>query len=427
MDPEVIVLGGGFAGLTAARDLRDAGLTVTVLEARDRVGGRTWTTEIPGTDVRAEFGGTWFSRATQPNIAVEIRRYDQKVTPAIAPASFAWIAGGELRTGPEVRVGWAAAMRELAGPLARASERAQALLTGTDPSPAAEDDVSVTEWLARLDISEEAREYLLAFSATMGGAPPATQSLLPMVLDGIEAGYAFDAAFEDIGESFTDGTASLVRAVADGLDVRLGTVIERVRRDADGVDVAVRGGGAFRAAAAIVALPLNVWADVAFEPELAEPKRRAAAQRQPGAVTKVLAVARGVPPLLFGTGWGEPLETVIGTKEVEEGQVLTGFGTQYPPDPSDRAAVRDALRRFAPTAEVVASGGHDWIGDPFSKGTWLALPPGWLSDGTFGRLAEPEGRVVFAGSDIAASGAGWIEGAISSGHEAADVAVRLRI
>jgi (S)-6-hydroxynicotine oxidase len=420
VDPNVLVLGGGFAGLTAARDLRDAGRTVTVLEGRGRLGGRTWTTEIPGTDVRAEFGGAWFSRASQPNIAAEIERYDRSVTPAIAPASFAWIAAGELLTGPEVRAGWAAAMRELAGPLARTGERARALLEGTHPSPAAGDDVSVTEWLARLDVSVEARDYLLAFSATMGGAPPSAQSLLPMVLDGIEAGYAFDAAFEDIGESLTDGTGSLVRSIAEGLDVRLGTVVERVRHGPDDVEVGVRGGGTFRSAAAIVALPLNVWADVAFEPELAEPKRRAAAARQPGAVTKVLAVARGLPPRLFAMGWGQPLETVVTTSETDAGQVLTGFGAEAPPDPANRTAVRDAVRRFAPNAEVLASGGHDWIGDPFSKGTWLALPPGWLTDGTFARLAEPEERLTFAGSDIATAGAGWIEGAIASGHAAAE-------
>ena len=49
----------------------------------------------------------------------------------------------------------------------------------------------------------------------------------------------------------------------------------------------------------------------------------------------------------------------------------------------------------------------------------MAVPPTWFSDGTFEALREPEGRVVFAGSDIAAEGAGWIEGAIASGVAAA--------
>ena len=71
------------------------------------------------------------------------------------------------------------------------------------------------------------------------------------------------------------------------------------------------------------------------------------------------------------------------------------------------------------SATVTTSGGHDWVGDRFSKGTWLSVPPTWFSDGTFDALAVPEGRLAFAGSDIAPEGAGWIEGAVGSGVDAA--------
>ena len=54
---DVIVIGAGFAGLTAARDQREAGRSVLVLEARDRIGGRTHYLE--GLDQKVEFGGTW--------------------------------------------------------------------------------------------------------------------------------------------------------------------------------------------------------------------------------------------------------------------------------------------------------------------------------------------------------------------------------
>src|SRR4051794_37911726 len=101
-DVDVVVIGAGFAGLTAARDLRDAGATCVVLEARDRLGGRTWTGTIPGTGVQAEFGGAWFSRDAQPNIAAEIERYGAAVKPTFAPTAFAWIAGGELHVGDDV-------------------------------------------------------------------------------------------------------------------------------------------------------------------------------------------------------------------------------------------------------------------------------------------------------------------------------------
>jgi monoamine oxidase len=419
MDADVVVMGAGFAGLTAARDLRERGRSVVVLEARARLGGRTWTAPVPGTDVLAEFGGAWFSRDAQPNIAAEIARYDVGVVPA-GVQSFAWVVDGEIRTGPAVRAGWAAAMRELSDPLATTSDRVRDLVTGGDLAAAAPEDVSVTDWLARHDVSTGAREYLLSFAATMGGARPSRQSMLPIVLDALEADYTLDSAFEDIGEQFADGTARLAAAIGDELDVRFGAVVERVTRSATEVGVDLRGGGAIRAAGAVVALPLNVWADVAFDPPLADAKRRAAAQRHVGAVTKVLAVVEGVPARFVGTGWGLPLETITTTREVPGGQLLTGFGIEQPPDGEDLSAVRDAVRRFVPGAEVRATGTHDWIADPYAKGTWLAVAPGWSSDGTFAALADPEDRTAFAGSDIASEGAGWIEGAIASGHAAAE-------
>jgi monoamine oxidase len=102
-----------------------------------------------------------------------------------------------------------------------------------------------------------------------------------------------------------------------------------------------------------------------------------------------------------------------------------GFSVQDRVDLADGAAVAAAVRAHLPEAEVIQTAGHDWVTDPFSKGTWLAVPPTWFSDGTFERLREPEGRLVFAGSDIAGEGAGWIEGAVGSGREAATMAAAL--
>jgi len=75
MDADVTVVGGGIAGLTAARDLRAAGRRAIVLEARDRLGGRAWTGVLPGTDVAVEWGATWVHPETQPNIAEAIAEF----------------------------------------------------------------------------------------------------------------------------------------------------------------------------------------------------------------------------------------------------------------------------------------------------------------------------------------------------------------
>jgi hypothetical protein len=81
--------------------------------------------------------------------------------------------------------------------------------------------------------------------------------------------------------------------------------------------------------------------------------------------------------------------------------------------------VRRAIRLYAPDVEVLAIDSHDWNADPYSKGSWMAFRPGWLTR-YVDAMREPEGRVIFAGSDIALGfSAGWIDGAVQSGVAAA--------
>ena len=102
MGVDVVVLGGGMAGLIAARDLGERGLAVTLLEARDRLGGRTWTRPLAGTDVMVEMGGTWFSRVLQPGIAAEIERYGLAVTEANTFDRVVFAGTAERREGASV-------------------------------------------------------------------------------------------------------------------------------------------------------------------------------------------------------------------------------------------------------------------------------------------------------------------------------------
>src|SRR5260370_929011 len=89
---DVVVIGAGFAGLVATRELGRAGLGVLVLEARDRVGGRTWTDRRLGHDL--ELGGTWV-HWVQPHTWAEMTRYGRQVTRSPAAEQAYWLGAGD--------------------------------------------------------------------------------------------------------------------------------------------------------------------------------------------------------------------------------------------------------------------------------------------------------------------------------------------
>lgn len=423
IDADAIVIGGGLAGLTAARDLVGAGRRTIVLEARDRIGGRTWTTTLPGTDVVVDYGGTWVHPDGQPAVAAEIARYDLAMRTYREPGVGIWVSGDRRRVGTGGDAGLGAAFAafddaftDIARRLATGDRKA-ALAAMTDL------DVSVAEWADAQDVPDESRETLKAFAAAMGGGSPDALAFLPLILDAIDNGYAIDAGWSEIGLSFVGGTRMLVEAIARGLDVRTGHVVAGVTQEEAGVTVALEGGRRLSAAAVIVALPINTWADVTFDPPLRGGKAGVAARGHAGHSSKVLAVARNVPTGLSGIGWGVPLQAIFSMGEIEAdqtAQLLVGFAGASRLDADDRAAVADAIGRYVPGAELVAHGGHDWNGDRFSKGTWFAAPVGWAATTEGEDLEMPVDRLAFAGGDLPEVGAGWIEGAIASGRRAAE-------
>ena len=423
MDADVIVIGGGLAGLTAARDLRDGGRRVIVLEARDRLGGRTWTGTLPGTDETIEWGGTWVHPGSPGTAADAIRRHGLRMVESKRPTTFVWHVDGRRLSGAAARDRMTAAVAEFDRPFGELRERFErADATGALRS-LADVDVSVPTWLARLGRSSAAEAVLLTFAGAVGGGEPARVGVLPLILDAIQSGWRFDDPWGDIGPAFADGTGALVRALAADADVRLGHVVRTVRQGVAGVEVTVDGGAILTATVSVVALPLNLWRDVTFDPPLSVGKTRAAATGHPGHASKVIAVTRGIPEGFAAVGWGVPLQAMATVRPVgDDAQLVVGFAGAGRVDGNDRVAVEAAVRAFAPDAEVIAHGMHDWSADPYARGTWCTLPPGWTTDGTFETLELPEDRLVFAGGDIAADGAGLMAGAMSSGERAAAAA-----
>jgi monoamine oxidase len=418
---DVIVIGGGLAGLTAARDLRAAGKSVAVIEARDRLGGRTWYRPFAELEQNVEMGGTWFVERWQPHIASEITRHNLPVAQSPAGKSFRSGVGGELLSGaaPVSIEEFFDFERGLYHVIAAAHriEFGQPL----DQQPLDDLDISFEEFLAPLKLPRATHEYLSSWAGFFFGCHPSEVSALHVLswVAGFDcSAWAWYAAITD---KFGKGTKSLVEALAGeaAADVRLSTPVARVEQDETGVTVTTRSGEVFTGIATVVAVPLNVWHDIEFSPALSPAKQAAAAERQTGHSTKIWALVENAPENIVAVGWGGGLNWLSHEFTLPEGSLVVGFGTGPEMlDVMSPSEIRRAIDQYIPGARVVATDAHDWNSDEFSQGTWMAYKPGQLMR-FHSAFQETEGRLAFAGSDLALGWAGWMDGAIETGVRAA--------
>jgi len=416
---DVIVIGAGIAGLTAARDQRDAGRSVLVLEARDRIGGRTHYGELAGLDQRVEFGGGWVVPACQPHLAREAERYGLSYEKGPIPEHLAWHFDGTTRRG----------QAPLSADDLPLFERAMSLLVAAagriewgrpfEEQGLADLDIPFARWLDDNDITGATRELCCSYGAAVCfGAGPDEVSALHVLSWTAGFGNRPWPLFAGPMIRLADGTASLYDAIADGLDIRLSTPVTCVAQDDDSATVTTEDGATHTARAVVVAVPLNTWADIDFHPALSAGKQQFTMERLAGHDIKIWAHVRNAPRYFAGLGWNTPLEWLTTEFERPDGSIMVGFGhDEKLIDPTDRDSVTRAIRTFVPEAEVVAWWSEDWNGNPYSAGTWTAFRPGQIT-----RLAAnsrtPEGRLVFATADVAVGFSGWMDGAIESGTTA---------
>ncbi|MGH4006835.1 MAG: flavin monoamine oxidase family protein [Pseudonocardiaceae bacterium] len=430
-DVDVIVVGGGFAGITAAREIALAGVSVLVLEGRDRIGGRTLFRPFGDTDITVEFGGTWLG-LPEMSTAVhrEVRRYGLALQQGAAPEAYASFVGGTLRAGAipvpfEEIYAFERGLQYVAEAARKVDHR---LPLG---SRALEYDIPVAHFLAAADLPPATAEYFAAWSSLYFGCATEEVSALHLLAQVAGLGGSGLGLLLGLDNKLELGTVSLIEAIAaeSGAQILLGRAVTWIEQDRSEVRVSTRSGERYSCAAAVVAVPLNCWPDIAFEPDLNTDKQTVGRRGHPNRSLKVWALARNLPhDYFFGAGLGRGLNWLATDRLLDEGSLMCCYAPAEPGfDATDVKQVQAAVQCFAPRAEVLAVDSHDWVADPFARGAWMTHRPGWLTRHADGMRA-PEGRVVFAGSDIADSfSAGWIDGAIRSGHTAAlDVAAVLR-
>lgn len=419
---DVIIVGAGFAGVTAARELRAAGKRPLVLEARNRVGGRAYTDTFLGQQV--EFGAQWL-HPDYKLVHRELSRYgigtvtDAPTDRCIYPTGDGGYAAMDPadvgRRSGEVLQSLFAASEEYYPRPHEPLHRADLLRRIAD--------VSLRERLDSLGLSASDRSLVVGMLENYSGGDANTGALTSLAQWWALCGFTPDGWAAQSAARPETGMRGLVEAIlADAqAEVRMGTTVTEVVDEGSSVLVRTANGAEFTAPAVVMAVPVNVWRTIRFEPELSQAYAEATAEGVgiTPAAAKVMVRVTGISDRVSAQGdEGDPVLALIPHVAAPDGGQLMIVGNGPSLDLSSTEAVQEGIRRLVPDVTVHEMQVQDWARDPYSLGGWTMRKPGQLLR-QLPAIQQPHGRVAFATADVANGWNAAIEGAVESGFRAA--------
>jgi monoamine oxidase len=442
---DVVVVGAGFSGLMAARCLVAGGLSVRVLEARDRVGGRTLTRQVEGEAI--DIGGQWIGPA-QHRMHALCKELHIGLFPTFDRGrKILDVAGkqstyeGAIPSLPLLH------LLELQWSMMRI-DRMTAKVPVQDPwfvrGAAEMDALTVEAWKQRSVRSQQVREVFDAAMRVVFGAEPSEMSLLHFLFY-LRSGGGLKQLVEVKGAAQQDrlvqGAQVLASRMADALGDRviLSAPVRAIEQSGEFVTVTATT-GVYRARTVIVAIPPALAGKIHYDPPLPAARDQLTQRIPMGATIKCVALYER--PFWRDTGFSgevvtsrDPFSVVYDNSPHGEAHgALVGFVvghaarrmSTFSEADRRRQALDGWARYFGPrAARPVAYVEKDWAADPWSGGCPAGVPmPGILT--VCGEaLRAPVQRIHWAGTETAYEWNGYMEGALEAGERAAsEVMVR---
>ncbi len=451
LERDVVVIGAGPSGMTAAWELKKAGLSVAVLEARDRVGGRTWTNVIDGATL--EIGGQWVSPDQTALIGLldelglkTYERYRDGESIYIGPDGARTRYSGEMFP---VNEHTKAEMNRLIALLDRLAAEIGPEEPWAHPKSRELDTISFHHWLRQQSGDEEACNNIGLFIA--GGMltkPAHAFSVLQAVLMAASAGSFSNLVDEDfiLDKRVIGGMQQVSQLLAARLgdDVILGSPVRTIRWAAAGGTAGAADDGTggrsvtvisdaatVTARYAIMAVPPNLYSRVSFDPPLPRRQHQMHQHQSLGLVIKVHAVyetpfwrADGLSGTGFSasslvqevydnTNHGDSRGTLVGFISDEKADYAFGLNSE-----DRRKEILQSLAAFLGDEALnpVVYYESDWGSEEWTRGAYASSYDlgGLHRYGADQR--KPVGPIYWSSSDLAAEGYQHVDGAVRMGQ-----------
>jgi monoamine oxidase len=444
LEADVAIVGGGLAGLSAARAVAQSGREPVVLEARDRVGGRTLNESI-GDGKVVEIGGQWVG-PTQLRVLEVISELGLETFPTYTEGVNLFERRGRLSryrgTIPRANPIGLAEVGMLLARINRMAKTVDPEAPWRAPNASSWDSQTFATWMRRASRTGTGRDLMRLGINAVWAAEPEDVSLLH-VLFYVRSAGSFEALIDTDGGAQQDrvvgGSQLISIRMAEGLGERvvLDSPVRRISQVDGGVTVEADG-VLVRARRVIVAVPPVLASRISYDPPLPAVRDGLTQRMAQGSVVKCMAI------------YGEPFwrdDGLSGQVTSADGPVSVAYDNS-PPDGSPgvllaflegraarrasglgvedrRKLVLDCLERFfGPRAsDPDAYLDRAWAEDEWSRGCYGGFlgPGAWTDHGA--ALRRPVGPIHWAGAETATVWNGYMDGAISSGERAAREAV----
>lgn len=435
----VIIIGAGLAGLSAGYELQKAGWHVTVLEARERVGGRVQTLRTFKHGLAAEGGGEFIEEHHTRMIALA-KEFNIPLA-----SSGSWQAQDQDWGSFDGKAGLVADAKfwgfDFAGEVQRGWE-AMAELSQRVPDPyqpqtaneAEELDAkSAGNWLNSLDLNPLTKKYFVTYIRSEYTCEPDDLSFLDLCRNA----KMYYSSTERLPSMRALGGNDLIpQALANTLtDVRLNAVVQSLRLKPDGVTVTYTQADStltIDADFAILAIPLSTARAIDFGDSLPTQHQRMVNEISYGAVTKVMIQYR--KRFWDEQNWNGRMNSDLpigyiwhATSHLEhESGILTAYTGGAPGaklsalsnEERTQVAIHEIEKIFPGSSTLIEhTETTAWLNEPFTKASYMNLAPGHVR-AYWQTLFTPAGRLFFAGEHATAF-QGFMEGAVESGQRAA--------